>query len=121
MLLGRQAASGRLCLFWRSDANRCLRPEDLLAGAWTGAYQQAVICSNDTDLEAALATVRKHHSGIRVGLVAPIPHTDHRYIAADLKRHAHCKCATARTHTRILNLSTYRMELTATQHSSAII
>lgn len=24
---------------------------DLITGAWTGAYEQAVICSNDTDLE----------------------------------------------------------------------
>lgn len=62
---------------------------DLITGAWTGAYEQAVICSNDTDLEAALATVRKHHPAIRLGVVAPIPHSDHRYISTDLKRHAH--------------------------------
>lgn len=62
---------------------------DLLAGAWTGAYEQAVICSNDTDLEAALAVVRQHHPSIRLGVVAPVPNSDHRYIAADLKRHAH--------------------------------
>lgn len=62
---------------------------DLLAGAWTGAYEQAVICSNDTDLEAALAVVRQHHPNIRLGVVAPLPNSDHRFIAADLKRHAH--------------------------------
>jgi uncharacterized LabA/DUF88 family protein len=41
---------------------------DLIADAWTGAYEQAVVCSNDTDLEAALATVRRYHPGIRLGL-----------------------------------------------------
>lgn len=62
---------------------------DLLAGAWTGAYEQAVICSNDTDLEAALATVRRHHPSIRIGLVSPIPGDDHRKISKDLSQHAH--------------------------------
>ena len=62
---------------------------DLIAGAWTGAYDQAVVCSNDTDLEAALATVRQHHPGIRLGVVAPIPGDDHRRISTDLSRHAH--------------------------------
>lgn len=62
---------------------------DLITGAWTGAFEQAVICSNDTDLEAALAAVRHHHPHIRLGLVAPIPGDDHRRIAADLSRHVH--------------------------------
>ena len=62
---------------------------DLIAGAWTGAYNQAVVCSNDTDLEAALATVRQHHPGIRLGVVAPISGDDHRRISTDLSRHAH--------------------------------
>lgn len=71
---------------------------DLLAGAWTGAYEQAVVCSNDTDLEAALATVRKHHPDIRLGVVAPVPNSDHRYVAADLKRHAHWSKALSMVH-----------------------
>ena len=62
---------------------------DLLAGAWTSAYEQAVICSNDTDLDAALAAVRQHHPNLRLGVVAPMPNSDHRFIAGDLKRHAH--------------------------------
>lgn len=62
---------------------------DLIAGAWTGAYDQAVVCSNDTDLEAALATVRQHHPSIRLGPIAPIPGDDHRRISSDLSRHAH--------------------------------
>ena len=62
---------------------------DLIAGAWTGAYDQAVVCSNDTDLEAALSTVRQHHPSIRLGVVAPIPGDDHRRISTDLSRHAH--------------------------------
>jgi uncharacterized LabA/DUF88 family protein len=60
---------------------------DLLAGAWTGAFDQAVICSNDTDLEPALATLRRYHTHLRVGLVAPVKSTDNRHIAADLKKH----------------------------------
>ena len=62
---------------------------DLIAGAWTGAYEQAVVCSNDTDLEAALSTVRRYHPNIRLGLVAPIPGDDHRRISTDLSQHTH--------------------------------
>ena len=60
---------------------------DLLVGAWTGAYQQAVICSNDTDLEGAIRSVKAHHPWAKLGLVAPIPSHDTRKIAADLKRY----------------------------------
>ena len=62
---------------------------DMITGAWTGAYDQAVLCSNDTDLEAALATVRHHHPRIHLGLVAPISGDDHRRISADLSQHVH--------------------------------
>jgi uncharacterized LabA/DUF88 family protein len=62
---------------------------DLITGAWTGSYEQAVVCSNDTDLEAALAAVRNYHHDIRLGLVAPIPGHDHRRISTDLSKHAH--------------------------------
>ena len=61
---------------------------DLLAGAWTGALDQAVICSNDTDLEPALATLRRYHPNLRLGVVAPVKSSDSRHIAADLKEHA---------------------------------
>ena len=61
---------------------------DLITGAWTGVYEQAVICSNDTDLEGALRVVKEHRPAIRLGLVAPIPSDDSRKIAADLKSHA---------------------------------
>jgi hypothetical protein len=37
----------------------------LISGAWTNAYEQAVICSNDSDLEGALATVKKHQPTAR--------------------------------------------------------
>ncbi len=40
-------------------------------------------------LEAALATVRRYHPDIRLGLVAPIPGDDHRRISKDLSQHAH--------------------------------
>lgn len=61
---------------------------DMLAGAWTNAYDQVVLCSNDSDLEGALATIRRYHPTIRIGLVAPIPSTDHRHIATDLSQYA---------------------------------
>ena len=61
---------------------------DLLAGAWTNAFDQAVICSNDTDLEPALATMRRYHPTLRLGLVAPIKTSDSRHIAADLREHS---------------------------------
>lgn len=60
---------------------------DLLVGAWTNAYEQAVICSNDTDLEGAIRAVKSHHPTLKLGLVAPIPSHDVRKIAADLKQH----------------------------------
>jgi uncharacterized LabA/DUF88 family protein len=62
---------------------------DLISGAWIGSYDQAVLCSNDTDLEAALMIVRRHHPDIRLGLVAPIPGDDHRKVSKDLSRHTH--------------------------------
>lgn len=61
---------------------------DLIIGAWTGAYEQAVICSNDTDLEGALRVVKQNCPTVRLGLVAPIPSNDIRKVAADLKKYA---------------------------------
>ena len=71
---------------------------DLLAGAWTGAFDQAVICSNDTDLEPALATLRKYRPQLRLGIVAPVRGSDNRYIAADLKQHADWSKALSMVH-----------------------
>jgi uncharacterized LabA/DUF88 family protein len=45
----------------------------MIEGAWTGAYDQAVLCSNDTDMEEALASIKRHHQHLKIGLVAPIP------------------------------------------------
>lgn len=61
---------------------------DLISGAWSGAYEQAVICSNDTDLEGSLRAVKQSIPAVRLGLVAPIPNNDARKIAADLSKHA---------------------------------
>jgi hypothetical protein len=44
----------------------------MLNGAWKGEFEQVVVCSNDSDLEAAFASIRKYHPQIRLGLVAPI-------------------------------------------------
>lgn len=62
---------------------------DLITGAWTGAYEQAVICTNDTDISGALGSVSIHHPNITLGLVAPIPGNDHRKMASDLTKHVH--------------------------------
>lgn len=69
----------------KSDVNLA---SDIIVGAWTGAYEQAVICSNDSDLEGALVSVRKYHPHLRIGLVAPIAGQDHRRISQDLSRHS---------------------------------
>ena len=62
---------------------------DMIASAWSASCEQVVLCTNDSDIEAALATIRKHCPAIRIGLIAPIPGDDHRRIPADLERHAH--------------------------------
>ncbi len=64
---------------------------DLITGAWTKAYDQAVICSNDSDLEGALSAVKAHHPGLRIGLVAPIASVDHRHISNDLAKNSDWK------------------------------
>ena len=61
---------------------------DLIAGAWINSYEQAVVCSNDSDLEAALSTVKRYHPRLRIGVVAPIRSEDYRHISGDLVRHA---------------------------------
>jgi len=68
----------------KSDVNIAT---DIITGAWTNAYEQAVLCSNDTDLEGALLAVRLHHPNLRLGLVAPIQNP--RHIASDLKKAVH--------------------------------
>ncbi len=60
---------------------------DLISDAWRGRMEQAVVCSNDSDLAGALAAARRDHPALRIGLVAPVG--DVRYVSADLKRHAH--------------------------------
>ena len=60
---------------------------DLITGAWTGAYEQAVVCTNDTDISGALHAVQSHHPHLILGLVAPIPSNDHRKIANDLTKY----------------------------------
>lgn len=64
---------------------------DMLCAAWLNHCEQIVLCSNDSDLEGALARIREHLPNIRIGLVAPInAHGDtSRKINNDLKKHAH--------------------------------
>ena len=77
---------------------------DMIAAAWSASCEQVVLCTNDSDIEAALATIRKHCPAIRIGLVAPIPGDDHRRIPADLERHAHWSKTLKRTHLALSQL-----------------
>lgn len=60
---------------------------DMINDAWMGRYDQAVLCSNDSDLEAALLSIKTHHPSLRLGLAAPIEKLKHRYISKDLTKH----------------------------------
>jgi len=83
--------TGRVALVYKltekkSDVNLAA---DLISGAFLGQYQQAVICTNDSDLAPAMAAVRRHCPDVRLGLVVPIPGTDHRRAGRDLVEQAH--------------------------------
>ena len=82
------AAKGQPVKVWQftekqTDVNLAA---DLISDAWRGRMEQAVICSNDSDLQGALEAVRRDHPGIRIGLVAPVG--DSRYVSGDLSRFA---------------------------------
>jgi NYN domain len=66
---------------------------DMVNGAWQGDYEQAVLCSNDSDLQPALASIHKTHPNLRLGLVAPVsahPGTaSERTLSKDLMRSSH--------------------------------
>ncbi len=62
---------------------------DLISDAWHGAFDQAVICSNDSDLVGALRAVRRDHPMLRVGIVAPLVRGSGRTVAAELRELAH--------------------------------
>lgn len=59
---------------------------DLINGAWANHYQQAVLCSNDTDLEPALTSIRKYHPHLKLGLISPV--NEDRYISKELSKNA---------------------------------
>jgi len=59
---------------------------DMINGAWLKTYDQAVLCSNDSDLEGALRSIKEHHPHIHIGLVAPISGEDPRKISGDLAK-----------------------------------
>lgn len=71
---------------------------DLICGAWEGSFDQAVLCSNDSDLEAALSSVRRCLPRVRLGLVAPVPKGDARHLSKDLARQAHWSKTLSLTH-----------------------
>jgi len=61
---------------------------DMLAGAWTDVFDQAVLCSNDSDLEGAFSTIKRYLPHVRLGLVALILGEDYRHISKDLSKYA---------------------------------
>lgn len=69
---------------------------DLISDAWKGRMEQAVICSNDSDLMGALEALRNDHPALRIGLVAPIRNV--RHLSADLKQHVHWHKILSATH-----------------------
>lgn len=71
---------------------------DMINGAWLKTYDQAVLCSNDSDLEGALRSIKEHHPHIRIGLVAPISGDDPRKISSDLARFSDWKKILSATH-----------------------
>ena len=71
---------------------------DMINGAWLKTYDQAVLCSNDSDLEGALRSIKEYHPHIRIGLVAPISGDDPRKISSDLARFSDWKKILSTTH-----------------------
>lgn len=57
---------------------------DMLVSAFSGACEQIVLCSNDSDLEGALKAIRQHCPAIRLGLIAPTG--SERHISHDLRK-----------------------------------
>lgn len=71
---------------------------DMINGAWLKTYDQAVLCSNDSDLEGALRSIKEHHPHIHIGLVAPISGEDPRKISGDLAKFSDWKKILSTTH-----------------------
>jgi hypothetical protein len=90
----------------------------LITGAFLGHYEQAVVCTNDSDLAPAMAAVRRYCPQVRLGLVAPIPGSDHRRAGRDLVQQAHWfkllsvkSLASAQLPTKIPHTSLYPPQL----------
>lgn len=61
---------------------------DMVASACLGQIDQAVLCSNDSDMEGALKTIRENCPKVRIGVVAPSA-SPGRHISKDLSQYAH--------------------------------
>lgn len=85
----------------RTDVNLA---SDMMVAAWTHACEQIVLCTNDSDIEAALAAIRAHCPHVRLGIAAPIPGDDHRRIPVRLARHAHWTKTLKRMHLALSQL-----------------
>lgn len=61
---------------------------DMVASACLGQIDQVVLCSNDSDMEGALKTIRANCPNVRIGIVAPSA-SPGRHISKDLSQQAH--------------------------------
>lgn len=61
---------------------------DMVANACLNRVEQVVLCSNDSDMEGALKTIRQQCPAVRIGLVAPTSSPE-RHISHDLRQYAH--------------------------------
>lgn len=61
---------------------------DMVAAACLEHLEQVVLCSNDSDMEGALKTIKQNCPAVRIGLVAPTS-SPGRHISNDLRQQAH--------------------------------
>lgn len=72
----------------QSDVNIAVH---IINDAWLNKFDQAVLCSNDTDLISILKSLKEHHSTKRIGVVCPIRNKPdpNRHPSQGLIEHAH--------------------------------
>ena len=61
---------------------------DMVTAACLDQVDQVVLCSNDSDMEGALKTIKQNCPAVRIGLVAPTSSPE-RHISNDLRQQAH--------------------------------
>ncbi len=62
---------------------------DMVSHALRGVVEQVVLCSNDSDFEPGLQSIREFAPDVRIGLVAPVLADSPRFVSNSLLKHAH--------------------------------